>query len=263
MSICFVNRFPLTKTTLVFAAIVALASGGAYASTVSSFNISTEASGGTPCSMSGSGPGTASCDSTDGFNNRGDATATLTDNSLQLFAGGAHAGSGSAFASITHDDSYAVPVNGPVSALVSLTCENFATLGSIGHFSLGSTNVSPPVESIYTGASQGSGPCSDQNEIHRLPTDFTVSLVATNNIVELHTHIDGNVQPGADFSGDIIVKLTVDGFLDANGNPIAATLLPEPGTFGTFGLALLVGVGMRGRRKLVTALFCYGAVERT
>jgi len=247
--ISWVNTFPLTKTILILVAIFTLA-GFAFPSTISSFDISSGAAGGTPCSLSGSGPGSWTCDS---FSDSGvipagaEAKATLTDNSLQVSVNSFHAASGQAFASITHDDFYAVSVNGPVSALVSLTCENFATLGSIGHFSLGSTNVSPPVESIYTGASQGSGPCSDQNEIQRLPADFTVSLVATNNIVHLHTYIDGSAS-GADTTSDISVQLTVDGFRDENGNPIAATLIPEPGTFAMFGLAMLIGAGAKWKR---------------
>jgi hypothetical protein len=71
-----------------------------------------------------------------------------------------------------------------------------------------------------------------------------------NNIVHLHTYIDaGDVGTLTDDSGSIFVQLTVDGFQDANGNPITATLLPEPGTLGTFGLALLVGVRMKGKRN--------------
>ena len=248
MNIFVVN---LAKTTLVFAAFVALASG-AYASTIASFSISTGAAGGTPCSMSGSGPGTASCHSSDGINNQGDAGVTLTDNSLQLSASGNHAGGGSAFASVTHDDFYSVPVNGPVSALLRLTCDNSAgLLESIGHFSLGSTNVSPPVESIYAGASQGSGPCNNQKRLPGPPFNrtFVVSLSATNNIVHLHTYIDGNVG-GADINSAIFVQLTVNGFQDANGNPIAATLVaPEPGTWATFGLAFLVGVVRKAKPK--------------
>jgi hypothetical protein len=241
MNIFVVN---LRKTTLVFTAIVALASV-AYPSTISSFSISTGAQGGTPCSMSGSGPGTASC-SSNGDLNGGISSVTVTDNSLEVSALSFNAAGADAFASITHDDFYSVPVNGPVSALVTLKCENVATLGSVGHFSLGSTIVSPPVESIYMGASQGSGSCSDQNAIARIPPAFAVSLVAVNNIVHLHTYIDGRAM-GTDITSDISVQLTVDGFQDANGNPITATLLPEPGTLGTFGLALLVGVGMRRR----------------
>jgi len=71
-----------------------------------------------------------------------------------------------------------------------------------------------------------------------------------NNIVHLHTYIDGNVGGIADINSAIFVQLTVNGFQDANGNPITATLLPEPGTLGTFGLALLVGlVAMRAQQK--------------
>ena len=258
MHIFVPNQFPWIKTILVFTAIVALPPV-AYPSTISTFNISSSAfqpglPPATPCSMSGSGPGTASCNSSIG-DTFGDASVTLTDNSLNLSVGGNLAGGGSAFASITHEDLYSVPVNGPISALVSLTCDNlgggrvFGT--ATGHFSLGSTNVSPPVESIYMGASQGSGPCGLQYEFAGLPPAFVVSLVAMNNIVDLNTYIDGNIPPLADDGSRIFVQLTVDGFQDANGNPIAATLLtPEPGTLGTFVLALLLGVGVRGKRKL-------------
>ena len=241
-----------TRASILIVSTIFVLASGAYASTISSFSISTSAAGGTPCSMSGSGPGTASCHS-DGINNQGDAGVTLTDNSLLLSASGNHAGGGSAFASVTHDDFYSVPVNGPVSALLRLTCDNSAgLLESIGHFSLGSTNVSPPVESIYAGASQGSGPCNNQNRLPGPPFNrtFVVSLSATNNIVHLHTYIDGSVGGTADINSAIFVQLTVNGFQDANGNPITATLLPEPGTLGTFGVALLVGtVGKRGKRK--------------
>src|SRR5204862_656477 len=90
-----------------------------YPSTIWSFNISSNAQGGTPCTMSGSGPGTASCLSTGagvGASASGYASATLTDTSLQLTVNGYLAARGSAVASITHDDLYSVPVNGQDSA---------------------------------------------------------------------------------------------------------------------------------------------------
>jgi hypothetical protein len=100
-----------------------------------------------------------------------------------------------------------------------------------------------PVETIFQGASQGSGPCGIQ---YRLPTAppprdaiaFIVSLIATNNIVHLHTYIDATGS-AVDERGGLTVQLTANGFQDANGNPIAATL--EPGTWAMFGLAFLVG----------------------
>jgi hypothetical protein len=239
----------VTKTVLIVS-LFTLASG-AYASTISSYSISAGAQGGTTVCIgpsSGSGPGTASCHASGApgtfyQDNMGDASATLTDNSLQLSVLGHHAGGGFASASITHDDLYSVPVNGPVFALESLTCVEFGPTPT-AHFSLGSTNVSPPVETIFTGASQGSGECG-RNEFAPMPPAFVVSLVAMNNIVELHTFIDGNISLSDDIDGSVFVQLTVTGFQDANGNPITATLLPEPGTLGTFGLALLVGVGTR------------------
>jgi hypothetical protein len=162
-----------------------------------------------------------------------------------------HDSGATAFASITHDDVYGLPVSGPVSVLVGLTCFNlgvgafgFAT----GHFSLGSTSVSPSVESIWSGASQGSGPCGYVYQIAPIPA-FLVSLFAVNNTVDLHTYIDGSGRVSDGFGG-IDVSLTVNGFLDANGNPIEATLLPEPGTLGMFGVPLLMAVGIRRKRKL-------------
>ena len=80
-----------------------------------------------------------------------------------------------------------------------------------------------------------------------------MSLVAANNIVHLQTNIDARGYV-SDFSGDIFVQLTVNGFQDANGSPISATLLPEPGTLGTFGLALLAGVGTKAIRKLLESV---------
>ena len=253
MHIFAANQFPWIKTTLVFTAIVALPPV-AYPSTISSFNISTDAPGGTPCSISGSGPGSASCSSTippgGFFIGDAEASVTVTDNSIQLDEDAFQDSSARAFASITHDDFYSVSVNGPVSALLSLTCINYLSpIPSTGHFSLGSTNVSPPVESIFTGASQGSGPCGYQYAIAPMPPFFIVSLAATNNLVHLHTYIDASGFE-VDNSGGIFVQLTVNGFQDANGNPIAATLLtPEPTTLGMFGLSLLVGVGMRAKRN--------------
>jgi len=239
----------MAKAILIVSAIFALASR-AYPSTVWSYSISTGAQGGTSCSMSGSGPGTAFCHSSDGINNQGDASATLTDNSLNISVGGHHAGGGSAFASIIHDDLYSVPVNGPVSALLSLTCFEFGPTPT-AHFFLGSTTVSPPVESIFTGASHGSGECG-RNEFAPLPPAFVVSLMAMNNIVDLHTFIDGNISASSDIDGSAFVQLTVNGFQDANGNPIAATLMttPEPGTLGMLGLGFLVVVGMKGRKAV-------------
>ena len=197
--------------------------------------------------MSGAGPASASCSSFSGplFEPPSGAVAsvTLTDNSLQIFVNSAHVARALAFASITHDDLYAVSVNGPVSAVESFTCSLLTPPGVIGHFSLGSTNVSPPVETIYAGASQGSGPCG-ANQINSTPPAFVVSLVATNNLVHLQTHIDvsGDV---VDSSGGIFIQLTVNGFQDANGNPITATLIPEPSTLGTFALAFLIGAAIR------------------
>jgi hypothetical protein len=248
----------VTKTVLIVS-LFALASG-AYPSTISSFSISTDIGNPfppDPCSISGSGTGSAACSSTGipGSNASAVANVTVTDNSIQLFLGSRRDSGAVGFASITHDDFYAVPVNGPVSALVNLVCDNGSHIGFpgvTGHFSLGSSNVSPPVELIYTGASQGSGPCGGQYVIGppTRPPDFTgtfnVSLSAINNIVHLHTYIDGSGSE-VDDSGGIFVQLTVDGFQDSTGNPITATLLPEPGTLGTFGLALLVGAGIRRR----------------
>ncbi|HTA69442.1 MAG TPA: hypothetical protein VK776_14225 [Bryobacteraceae bacterium] len=250
----FVVNF--AKTTLVFTAIVTLAPG-AYPSTISTFSISTDAQGGTPCSMSGSGPGTASCSSVGDNFNHAQSSVTLTDNSIQLSLSDHMAASADGFASITHDDFYSVPVNGPVSAVVTLVCDNGSHIGSpgiTGHFSLGSTAVSPPVETIYMGASQGSGPCGNQYVLSTLPPGFTfpaiftVSLSAINNIVQLQTYIDASGSE-VDDAGGIFVQLTVNRFLDANGNPIQATLLPEPGTLGTFALPLLLGAGVKWARS--------------
>jgi hypothetical protein len=243
----------LAKTTLVFTAIVVLASV-AYPSTISSFNISTSAAGGTPCSVSGSGAGSASCESTGTFGglyNDGGASVTVTDNSLEFYLSSEHDAPAQAFASVTHDDFYSVPVNGPVSALEHLTCSSLGPGAfTTAHFSLGSTNVSPPVESIFPGVSQqGSGLCGNQYQFAPLPTDFVVSLLAANNIVDLQTHIDASGRL-ADFTASYFVQITVDGFLDANGNPIVATLLtPAPGTLGTFALAVLLGVGVKWARS--------------
>jgi hypothetical protein len=180
---------------------------------------------------------------------------SLTDSSLQIMVDSVHAAEAQVFASITHDDFYDVPVNGPISALLSLTCGNSGSNVTVtaGHFSLGSTTVSPPVETRFQGASQGSGPCGTQ---YRLPTSppppdtFLVSLVATNNIVHLQTYIDAT-GGATDNLGGLTIQLTVNGFQDANGNPIAATLVtPEPGTWATFGLAFLVGVVKKRNKRL-------------
>jgi hypothetical protein len=66
--------------------------------------------------------------------------------------------------------------------------------------------------------------------------------------VHLHTYIDAMGGAGDNTSG-IFVQLTVNGFLDANGNPITATLVPEPGTWLTLGLGLLIVVGMKAMSK--------------
>jgi hypothetical protein len=75
----------VTKTALIVS-FFALASG-AYASTISTFNISTTAGlqAGDPCSMSGAGPASASCSSSshDQFGSSAEANITLTDNSLE------------------------------------------------------------------------------------------------------------------------------------------------------------------------------------
>ena len=226
-----------------------------YPSTISSFSVSTSAFGNpVTCSKSGLGIGTISCSSFSPPNSDGAATAsvTVTDNSLQLTLDSFHAAGADASASITHDDFYAVPVNGPIFALVNLTCSGLL----IGHFSLGSTMVSPPVESFFSGASQGSGPCSYVYKLPRdLPADFLVSLFAVNNIVHLQTHIDGSGGV-ADNDVSLFVQLRVDGFQDANGNPIPATLVPEPGTLQTFMLCCL-GIGALWSRKWFGSIrFC-------
>jgi hypothetical protein len=171
----------------------------------------------------------------------------LTDNSIDLGLAGYHAGGAQGFASITHNDFYSVPVNGPVFALVRLTCSNLG-VGTTGDFSLGSTTVSPPVESIFPGDSQGSGRCGNQYQIASLPPAFAVSLVATNNLVFIHTYIDASGFV-ADFSGSLFVQLIVNGFEDANGNPIPSELVPEPGTLGTFGLSFLIAAGLKWKRR--------------
>jgi hypothetical protein len=201
----------MSKPTLLFVTVIALASS-AYPATISSFSISTTALNGTPCSASGPGPAAASCTST-GFTTLPEfasASATVTDNSLEVFAGSVHASSADAFASITHDDLYSVPVNGPVSVLLSLTCANQGSVfgQAMGHFSLGSTLVSPTVESIYGSfASQGSGLCGLQYQRTNPPPAFVVFLQSMNNVVRLQTHIDG-VAHAADFDDRIFVQLT-------------------------------------------------------
>ena len=113
-----------TGTVFVFAGM-ALA-GQACAATISSFSILTTAGlqGANPCFTRGSGPGTASCSSTTplGIRPFGDASASVivTDNSIRLNVDAFQVAGAEAFASITHDDFYGVPVNGPVSALVEL-----------------------------------------------------------------------------------------------------------------------------------------------
>jgi hypothetical protein len=124
---------------VLMVSLFALASG-AYPATISTFSISTNAQGGTPCSMSGSGPGTASCSSVgDPSYFHASSSVTLTDNSLEISLGDHMVASAEGFASITHDDFYQVPVNGPVSALVNLVCVNslIGNPGVTGHFSLG------------------------------------------------------------------------------------------------------------------------------
>ena len=221
--------------------------GQAYASTISSYSISTTAQGGTPCSMSGSGPATASCSSTNGGNFHSITSVALTDTSITLNLSSHMASGAVGFASITHDDFYSVPVNGPVSVVELLGCTTSGQPPQ-GHFSLGSTSVSPPVETIWMGASQGSGPCGGPVRISLGPPGFennyVVSLVAANNIVHLHTYIDASGTL-ADDSGAISVQLTVIGFQDANGNPITATLVPEPNTWLTLGLGLLIVARMK------------------
>ena len=54
-----------------------------------------------------------------------------------------------------------------------------------------------------------------------------------------------------DFGDLLFIQLTVNGFEDANGNPIAATMLaPEPATWTMLLLAFLMGVGMKAEQKL-------------
>ena len=135
-------------------------------------------------------------------------------------------------------------MNGPVSALVSLTCFQFGFLSAFW----GTRETLLAVESIWSGASQGSGPCGI-NQIAPAPPFFVVSLFAVDNVVPLHTYIDGSGSV-PDARGSIDVSLKVNGFLDANGNPIEATLLPEPGTLGMFGLPFFMPAGIRWKRKL-------------
>jgi hypothetical protein len=114
-----------TRASILIVSPIFVLASGAYASTISSFDISTSAPGGTPCSMSGSGPRTASCSSIGtGFGGRAASSVTVTDNSIQLDVVAFQGNGAQAFASINHDDFYSVPVNGPVSALLSLTYEN-------------------------------------------------------------------------------------------------------------------------------------------
>lgn len=179
-------------------------------------------------------------------------SVTLTDNSLEMAAYSDPHGNTFESASVTHDDFYSVPVNGPVSALLSLICGSSGVgLGFTGHFYLGSTNVSPPVESIFLGASQGGGPCSESGRVQiGVAVPFVVSLLPTNNIVELNTNI-GGTGGAVDFGDLLFIQLTVNGFEDANGNPIAATMLaPEPATWTMLLLAFLMGVGMKAEQKL-------------
>ena len=143
------------KRILIVSAIFAMAFR-AYPSTMSSFGISTSVPGGTPCFLSGTDQNFGTCMSSSPSGAEAGGSVTLTDNSLEMAAYSDPHGNTFESASVTHDDFYSVPVNGPVSALLSLICGSSGVgLGFTGHFYLGSTNVSPPVESIFLGASQG------------------------------------------------------------------------------------------------------------
>jgi hypothetical protein len=238
------------KRILIVSAIFAIAFR-AYPSTMSSFSISTSVPGGTPCFLSGTDQDFGTCMSSSPSGAEAGGSVTLTDNSLEMAAYSDPHGNTFESASVTHDDFYSVPVNGPVSALLSLICGSSGVgLGFTGNFFLGSTNVSPPVKSIFLGASQGGGACSGRNEFAPEPPALVVSLFATNNIVELDTNIEGTGGSG-DGNFGLFIQLAVDGFEDANGNPIVATLLaPEPATWTMLLLAFLMGVGMKAEQKL-------------
>lgn len=238
-------RKVISSAILLACVLLALATE-AYSSTIS-WSVSTSGQDATACSLSGSGPAMESCSSAGDRNNSVTAMVTVNDDSFTLDVVSFQAASGEASASVTHDDFYSVPVNGPVSALLTLTCQTLVVAPS-PHFSLGSTNVSPPVESVFQGASQGSGTCGP-SQIALIPPFFLVSLSATNNLVELQTEIDATAG-AVDYSSGAFVQLTVDGFQDANGNPITATLVtPEPGTSGTVGLALFMVAAISQRKR--------------
>jgi hypothetical protein len=220
------------KRILIVSAIFAIAFR-AYPSTMSSFSISTSVPGGTPCFLSGTDQDFGTCMSSSPSGAEAGGSVTLTDNSLEMAA-----------YSDPHGNTFE-------SALLSLICGSSGVgLGFTGNFFLGSTNVSPPVKSIFLGASQGGGACSGRNEFAPEPPAFVVSLFATNNIVELDTNIEGTGGSG-DGNFGLFIQLAVDGFEDANGNPIVATLLaPEPATWTMLLLAFLMGVGMKAEQKL-------------
>ena len=80
-----------------------------------------------------------------------------------------------------------------------------------------------------------------------------VSLIAMNNMVALNTSVDVNGVAGGDNGGFLTFWFGI-GFQDANGNPTAATFVPdantpEPSTWGMCALSFLM-LSMRCKRKL-------------
>lgn len=80
------------------------------------------------------------------------------------------------------------------------------------------------------------------------PSAFVVALTAINHTVELHTEIDTTGQ-FSDLNGGIFLQLQVLGFRDANGDPIDATLTPEPGTTWLAGLPVIALLAYKRLRR--------------
>ena len=224
----------IPKLSLILALAITIPAGAAtitYAE-VSAGNQAT-VPGNIWCHYTG-GSGFLSCSGYDGTFGGSFASAVVNEFSISLNASGHGSSVDSAFGSVTTDTIYAVPQGlTSVIAVVNIMCSSHTD--GIAYYSVGSLNPTT-VCTAYAPLSQPPSFFS---------TTLKVPLTVAGAQVELLTAI--SAQAGGDFPvNSASIGLVFQGLLDAAGNPVAATVVPEPATWGGL-LAGIAGIAWRKR----------------
>ena len=182
------------------------------------------------CNYNGPGPGSVSCSSGLTHDVLGDhltsVNASVQGDTISLQAFTIRA-STSAGATITHDDIFAVDSGlSQVFGVFRLNCSYPDHAGALASYSI------------------GSGPLTvcDHDGLTIL-APFAVS----NGQARIMTFLKAGVS-SSDFTSSVITTLSLSGFQDSGGMSIAATVVPEPATWGLLGVGVMLIAGVRSAK---------------